>query len=116
MSEHTSTIPTGFRLTRRIRVYGLYAEQAKEISSFYARNPNVEWITFDIESGTMSAQYHGAFIGLDNILEVLAEYGVRPSLAFWDRVKLGWYRYGDKNTQDNAKLEPFCCSKLPPGK
>lgn len=116
MNSQASTIPTGFRLKRTVRLDGITQEQSQQIQLLYADDPNIENLSFDLKSKTMTAQYHGAYVGIDSIISALSELGVKPSRRFRDRVKLGWYRYGDENTRDNARLEPFCCSKIPPGK
>ena len=116
MNSKASTIPTGFRLKRTVRLDGITQEQSQKIQSRFADNPNVENLSFDLNSKTMTTQYHGAYVSIDNILDILDELGVKSSQRFRDRIKLGWYRYGDENTRDNARLEPFCCSKIPPGK
>ena len=53
---------------------------------------------------------------LDDIQQALALIGAAIADDWWSRFKRRYYAVTDKNIYDNARYEPSCCSKAPPGK
>lgn len=53
---------------------------------------------------------------LTEIEQTLARCGVQLANDWWTRLKYRNYRVTDQNIYANARYEPSCCSKAPPGK
>lgn len=53
---------------------------------------------------------------LDDIRQALAAMGVSIAAGWWTHFKQRYYEFTDQNVYDNARHQPHCCSKAPPGK
>tara|TARA_R110002094_G_scaffold131576_1_gene124631 strand:- start:219 stop:587 length:369 start_codon:yes stop_codon:yes gene_type:complete len=53
---------------------------------------------------------------LDDIQQVLTSMGAEIADGWWNRFKQRYYATTDQNVYDNARYEPSCCNKAPPGK
>ncbi|MEH6650320.1 MAG: hypothetical protein V7707_09875 [Motiliproteus sp.] len=53
---------------------------------------------------------------LDDIKQALATMGACIADDWWARFKQRYYEFTDQNVYDNARLQPHCCNKAPPGK
>lgn len=53
---------------------------------------------------------------LEDIRKALTSMGVEFADGWWNRFKQRYYATTDQNVYDNARHEPSCCSKVPPGK
>ncbi|MEH6823510.1 MAG: hypothetical protein V7629_06325 [Motiliproteus sp.] len=53
---------------------------------------------------------------LDDIKQALAAMGARIADEWWTHFKQRYYEFTDQNVYDNARHQPHCCNKAPPGK
>ena len=53
---------------------------------------------------------------LEDARQILDRHGITIARDWWTRNKVGYYEFVDQNVFDNARHEPWCCHKVPPGK
>jgi hypothetical protein len=114
--SHRPGVREGFLVKRRLRLQPLDDPHARDAVAAVEALIGVDWTRWDPRKRVLTLAYDAANLQLDRILERLRERGGVLDEGWWSRFRLGWYRYSDQNVRDNAKLEPFCCDKVPPRK
>ncbi|WP_432695957.1 hypothetical protein ACQUQP_15630 [Marinobacterium sp. YM272] len=111
MSKQTEQpLNVEFILKRRLKLTGLSVDpeivQARltELSGIAA----VKW-----REQRLELRYDASRLQLDQVLEVLAGFGISPHRGRLERLRLNWYRMTDRNTWDSSRHVPHCCNKSP---
>lgn len=76
----------------------------------------IDEVLFIHRADKLLLAYDPTHVDLDDIEAVVQRHGGEFAANWWNRVKAGYYRFVDQNVRDNAKHEPHCCHKLPPGR
>lgn len=66
-------------------------------------------VRYDAQRNKLRLAYDASRLGIECIEAVLHEHGLALSRDWWNRLKLGHYRFVDQNTKDNAAKEPWSC-------
>jgi len=61
----------------------------------------------------MDVTYDASVINIAQILGMLEMTEVSVVKSRWQRYRIGYYRFVDKNIYDNARYNPVCCNKSP---
>lgn len=109
-------VRAGFLVERSLSLVDVDVNKAEAIEKEIDGLMGVQSVSFDEDHRRLHIAYDAAHVQLDQIEAVVHKHQGELDNSWWMRFKRGWYRYGDGNTRDNAELEPFCCSKVPPGK
>ncbi|MDR9468022.1 hypothetical protein [Marinospirillum sp.] len=113
--SHKGTIQKGFLLRRKLPIEGLDERQWKDFVQELNHLPYVDFAEHK-PTNKLDVIYDGSHWSLDELLELLKDYGGYVKAGWWIRKKLSWYQFTDENVRANARHEPFCCSKIPPMK
>lgn len=116
MTEHKPGIHEAFLVKRKLKLAGLDAAQLAELEAKLGEMPGVDRISLQADPMLLRVTYDASMTDMDSLLKLLAEAGVSPHKSWWTQYKLNWDRQIDRNIKDNAKHQPHCCSKPPPGK
>ncbi|WP_461437705.1 hypothetical protein [Marinobacter nauticus] len=112
---HKATNQEQFLLRRKVAIEGLEETRWEELIHDLNHHPCVDFAERK-KNGLLQVAYDGSHWTVDELMEVIQDYGGRLKSGWWARRKLAWYRFTDDNVRANAKHEPFCCSKIPPMK
>ncbi|MFT5721327.1 MAG: hypothetical protein ACI9W6_001640 [Motiliproteus sp.] len=63
----------------------------------------------------LAVTYDASQLQIDQVLELLEHGGISLRRGYWQRHRLSWYRFVDRNTADNAQASSHCCNKPPRG-
>lgn len=110
---HKPGIHENFLVTRKI-IVKLTADSEHLVSQLSSLI-GVDDVVYRTEKNTLVIMYDASVISIDTVLEIIKE-ARDEILSIWlNRVRIGWYRFSDKNVHDNAEHKPSCCNKPPPG-
>ncbi len=112
---HKATNQEASLLRRKLIVEGLGESQWDDFIHELNHHPCVDFAERK-PNNQLHVTYDGTHWYIDELLNLIKAYGGRLKTGWWTRRKLAWYRFTDDNVRANAKLEPFCCSKIPPMK
>lgn len=115
-THHKPGVHEAYLVKRHLALESLDAEKAAAIAQEIEPLIGVDSLTLDPDSRRLDIAYDASVLQLEQIEEIVRRHGSDLDHGWWTRFKEGWYRYTDQNIQDNAKHEPFCCSKVPPRK
>lgn len=116
MTTHRPGINEGFLVNRKVKLTGLTANNTAEIKPLINEIVGVDSIHLQVESMLMRVSYDASLTDMETLLKILSNHEVFPHSGWWTQYKLKWDRQVDLNIRDNAKHQPHCCSKPPPGK
>lgn len=116
MTEHKPGIHEAFLVKRKLKLAGLHPDQIAELEAKFGELIGVDRISFQANPMLMRVAYDASQTDMNSLLQLLAEDGVEPDAGWWTQFKLNWDRQIDDNIKANAKHQPHCCSKPPPGK
>ncbi len=116
MSDPKPGVHAGFLVKRKLKLAGLKAEQLAELEGQLDNIIGVDQVQLQTTPMQMRVAYDASQTDMNTLLHVLAEAGVEPDSGWWTQFKLNWDRQIDENIKANAKHQPHCCSKPPPGK
>ncbi|TCK02345.1 heavy-metal-associated domain-containing protein [Marinobacterium mangrovicola] len=115
-TEHKPGVREAFLVQRHLLLESLDAGKAAAIAEEIEPLRGVDSVRLDPDSQRLDIAYDASVLQLDQIEAIVRSHGSDLDQGWWTRFKEGWYRYTDQNIKDNAKHEPFCCSKVPPRK
>lgn len=98
------------------KLYILPSTPVNNVDAVLARlisMPGVEHVYFMEKKHRIDIQYDGATINIADILPILAQKDVAIKNSWWQRRRVGYYLFVDKNVRDNAHFQPVCCNKPP---
>ena len=112
---HKASNQEQFLLRRKLTVTGLGDIEWEDFIQELNHHPCVDFAERK-PNGQLHVTFDGTHFSTDELLSLIEAHGGRLKTGWWAQRKLAWYRFTDDNLRANAKLEPFCCSKIPPVK
>ncbi len=118
--EHKPGIHEGFVLTRHIDLVDTDDVVTAAIVEVLANEDSVA--TISLKPGRkntgrkrLNIHYDASLTNIDHIAELICSGGGHIASNWLMRKRLSSYRFTDQNAYDNAKHQPTCCNKMPPG-
>ena len=115
MTQHRAGVNEGFLTKHKLKLTDLDKINAKAIQTELDALVAIDSVCIDLDKSTIKIAYDASHHDIDEIIGIIAKHGAGVSADRWNKWKLGWDRQVDQNIKDNAKHEPYCCKKLPPG-
>ena len=112
---HKASNQEQFLLRRKLVVEGFEESEWSDFIHELNHHPCVDFAERK-PNNRLDVTFDGTHWSTDELLEAIEAYGGRLKGGWWTKRKLAWYRFTDDNVRANAKLDPFCCSKIPPMK
>jgi hypothetical protein len=101
---------------RHLKLQHLDHGLARAITEEIALHSGVDTVELDSDSRRLDVTYDASQLQFPELTDILLRHGVEPERGWWARFRASWYRFTDQNIRDNARHEPHCCNKAPPGK
>ncbi|WP_353614744.1 cation transporter [Mangrovibacter phragmitis] len=101
------------RVTRKLKLSGVSEDQADALVSEIRQLAGMETVEYSSASASLTFVYDAAQCSVDAVEKVLDRLGAQFAASAWNRVKMGYFRFTDKNIKDNAAHRPHCCNKIP---
>lgn len=114
--HHKPGVHEAYLLKRHLKLEDLDAEKAGAIAQEIEPLVGVDAVALDPATRRLDIAYDASVLQLEQIEAIVRRHGSDLDHGWWTRFKEGWYRYTDQNARDNARHEPWCCSKTPPRK
>ncbi len=111
--KHRPGIHEGYLMSRCLKIEGAEEVERQHIIHAIDQLKGVDLVSFVKENSKLKVVYDGSMLSVDDIEQVVRENGCRFADDWWNRYKLGWYRYTDENVRSSAKHVPHCCNKPP---
>jgi len=115
-TDHKPGVHEVYLVRRKLKLDSLDAEQATAIAQEIEPLLGVDSVALDPVTRRLDIAYDASVLQLEQIEVIVRRYGSDLDQSWWNRFKEGWYRFTDQNVLDNARHEPWCCSKVPPRK
>lgn len=113
--EHRLGVSEVNLVVRHLKLEGATSENInsaiEEIDQLYG----LDGVSFDEKSQVINLAYDASRLGIEGIEEILKKYELEVGHDWWTNLKEGYYSFVDQNVKDNAKHQPICCNKTPPG-
>ena len=117
---HNPGIHANFLVTRRLQLKGLDNGGFDPLLAQLNALPEVDAASIRMtgNGALLEIRYDASTRPqpLDHIQQALASQGAELATEWWTRFKQRYYTVTDQNIYANARYEPSCCSKVPPGK
>ena len=81
----------------------------KELDELYG----MDEVSLDANQWVIRLAYDATRINLEEVETLLTQHGVQVSDDWWTHVKEGYYKFVDRNVQENAAHEPWSCHTDP---
>lgn len=114
--EHRVGVKEVNLVRRTIALSGLQEDERGPMCEEIKQLLGIDKVLFLQQAEKLLLAYDPTHVDLDDIEVVVQRHGAGFATNWWNRVKAGYYRFVDQNVRDNAKYEPHCCHKLPPGR
>lgn len=113
--EHRAGVSEAYLVKRHLRIETLEPGSAESLCDEINRIIGIDSVAIDPQTRQLDIAYDASVLNIDDIEAVFTRNGVAFAHGWWNRTKLEHYRFVDQNVRDNAKADPHCCSKPPPG-
>lgn len=113
--DHKVGVKEANLVKRTLALTGLQENERTPMCEEIAQLLGIDEVSFEQQSEKLSIAYDPTHVDLDDIEGIVQRHGAEIAANWWNRVKTGYYRFVDQNVRDNAKHQPHCCHKLPPG-
>lgn len=119
-SEHKPGIHEGFLVTRHIDLLECNDATAAAIVEVLGKEDSVDTVSLKPGSKNpnrkrLNIHYDASLTNIDYIAEIIRAGGGQIASNWLMRRRFSSYRFTDQNAHDNAKHQPACCNKIPPG-
>ncbi|RLA42401.1 MAG: hypothetical protein DRR06_08605 [Gammaproteobacteria bacterium] len=119
-SQHKPGIHEGFLLTRHIDLVDTGRTTAEALVETLSHEDSVDTVSLKKGSKHPERQrinvcYDASLTDIDFIVGLISASGGQIATNWLMRKRLNSYRFTDQNAHDNAKHQPGCCNKMPPG-
>jgi hypothetical protein len=114
--EHKASVDERYLLTRHIKLAPVTTDNAQAAEAELNALLGIDKASINPEKNHLDIAYDASFKSLDDVDACLRAHNIQFSNAFWNKVKIGWYKNTDENVKANVKHVPHCCNKMPPGK
>ena len=119
-SQHKPGIHEGFLLTRHIDLVDTGNATAEALIETLGHEDSVDTVSLDKgskhpERQRINIRYDASLTDIDSIVRLIHAGGGQIAGTWLMRKRENWYRFTDQNAHDNAKHQPGCCNKIPPG-
>lgn len=111
-----SDVHAAFRVKRHLILQQPAETIASTIVEQIRLQPGVAAVMFDPESRRLDIEYDASQLQIGEVREIVRDQGGEFERGWWANLRAHWYRFTDQNIRDNARHEPHCCNKAPPGK
>ncbi len=119
-TNHKPGIHENYLMTRHLKLEGLDNSCVDALMEKLNELPEVDDASITMKEGSavLNISYDASTRPqpLEDIQQVLMTMGVDIADDWWIRFKQRYYATTDQNVYDNARYEPSCCNKAPPGK
>lgn len=119
-TTHKPGIHENYLVTRRLKLTGLDPAGVDALVVQLNALPTVDEASIGMKGKRPVLKIvYDASVRIEPLTEIeqtLARRGVQLANDWWSRLKYRNYQVTDQNIYDNARYEPSCCSKAPPGK
>ncbi len=118
MSEvhHKPGVHEAYLVKRHLKLGDLDTEKTEAIAQEIGQLLGVDTVTLNSETRRLDIAYDASQLSIEQVEEIVRKHGSDLDHSWWTHFKEGWYSFTDQNVRDNAKHEPWCCSKVPPRK
>ena len=116
MTQHRTAVNKGFLTKHKLKLTDLNHVNAQEIEIELDTLVGVDGVWIDLRKSTIKIAYDASHHDIDEMVDVIRKHGADVSKDRWNQWRLSWERQTDQNIQENAKHQPHCCNKLPPGR
>lgn len=124
--KHKPGIHEGFLLTRHIDLVDTGNATAEALVKTLSHEDSVDTVslsdTVSLKRGAkhperqrINIRYDASLTDIDSIVRLIRAGGGQLASNWLMRKRENWYRFTDQNAHDNARHQPGCCNKIPPG-
>ena len=113
--KHKPGVKAQYLVTRHIKLEQLDIDCLNQAIDELENLYGVYSISFDYNSKQLKVDYDATHCQFYTVRNVIEQHQLNLAQNWWSRVKAGYYSFVDRNIKDNAKHEPICCNKIPPG-
>ncbi|MGK5093190.1 cation transporter [Deltaproteobacteria bacterium TL4] len=111
--QHRPGLQKGYLVTRTLKLEGLTSQNKEVVFQQLDQLGGIDEVSIVEEKKLLRVAYDGSKLGIDDIEKILIAHGCGFAVDWWNRLKLGGYRFTDQNIRDNAAHVPQCCSEPP---
>ncbi|PSJ44970.1 hypothetical protein PU634_03725 [Oceanimonas pelagia] len=115
MANHRAGINPGFLTTHTLSLTEMSRANMDAMLAEIEAQHWVDTLALDSKTKKLKVAYEASSHNIDDIIDIIEQHGAALKDSWWSRTKLGWQRQTDENIKNNAKHEPHCCNKAPPG-
>ena len=101
-------------VSRKLQLTKLTEFNRAKVVSEIDETFGVDSVAIDIRNGSLSIAYDVTHIRLDAIEQIIIKHDADISDAWWNRLKVSYYKFIEQNMVDNAKHKPWSCHQAPP--
>ena len=101
-------------VSRKLQLKGLTEFNREKIVSEINEAFGIDSVTLDIKDCLLHIAYDVTHIKLDAIEQIIIKHDADISDAWWNRLKVSYYKFVEQNMVDNAKHKPWSCHQAPP--
>ncbi len=113
--KHKAGVKAQYLVTRHIKLEQLDVYYLNQAIGELKNLSGVDTVSFDYKSKQLKVAYDATHCQFHSVRSVIEQHRLSLAENWWSRVKAGYYSFVDRNIKDNAKHEPICCNKIPPG-
>ena len=110
--QKTTINPTAFTYCRKLRLHHPPVS-AEALITLLDQLPGMQKVGLESERQLILV-YDTTKLQLQQVLTALDDSGTAVDSGRWQRLRIAWYQFVDRNAQQNAqRTETHCCNKPP---
>lgn len=113
--KHRLGVNDAFLVTRKFKLSyadtNAFNEAVQKIDQLYG----MDSLKFIEKSKMLKVSYDASRMSVDDIISIFEKWSVAQKTNWWNKNRIGYYRFVDQNVKNNANSKPTCCNKPPPG-